>query len=160
VESFKSTLDEVREADLLIHVVDISHPNFEEQYEVVEQTINELLTKETEIKESDPWSKKQQSARKSEKTVAQIPRIVVFNKVDAFTYTPKEEDDLTPIKRENISLEELKKTWMAKLHDDCIFISAREKTNIDELKALFYDRIKAIHVQRYPYNDFLFQQYE
>jgi len=160
VESFKSTLDEVREADLLIHVVDISHPNFEEQYEVVEQTINELLTKETEIKESDPWSKKQQTARKSEKTVAQIPRIVVFNKVDAFTYTPKEEDDLTPIKRENISLEELKKTWMAKLHDDCIFISAKEKTNIDELKALFYDRIKAIHIQRYPYNDFLFQQYE
>ena len=95
-----------------------------------------------------------------EKTVAQIPRIVVFNKVDAFTYTPKEEDDLTPIKRENISLEELKKTWMAKLHDDCIFISAREKTNIDELKSLFYDRIKAIHIQRYPYNDFLFQQYE
>jgi GTP-binding protein HflX len=118
------------------------------------------LTKETEIKESDPWSKKQQSARKSEKTVAQIPRIVVFNKVDAFTYTPKEEDDLTPMRRENISLEELKKTWMAKLHDDCIFISAREKTNLDELKALFYDRIKAIHIQRYPYNDFLFQQYE
>jgi GTP-binding protein HflX len=160
VESFKSTLDEVREADLLIHVVDISHPNFEEQYEVVEQTINELLTKETEIKESDPWSKKLQSNRKSEKTVAQIPRIVVFNKVDAFTYTPKEEDDLTPLKRENISLEELKKTWMAKLHDDCIFISAREKTNIDDLKALFYDRIKAIHIQRYPYNDFLFQHYE
>ena len=160
VESFKSTLDEVREADLLIHVVDISHPNFEEQYEVVEQTINELLTKETEIKESDPWSKKQQTARKSEKTVAQIPRIVVFNKVDAFTYTPKEEDDLTPMKRENISLEELKKTWMAKLHDDCIFISAREKTNIDEVKSLFYDRTKANHIQRYPYNDFLFQQYE
>ena len=127
---------------------------------MVEQTINELLTKETEIKESDPWSKKQHSTRKSEKTVAQIPRIVVFNKVDAFTYTPKEEDDLTPMKRENISLEELKKTWMAKLHDDCIFISAREKTNIDELKSLFYDRIKAIHIQRYPYNDFLFQQYE
>ena len=159
VESFKSTLDEVREADLLIHVVDISHPNFEEQYEVVEQTINELLTKETEIKESDPWSKKQNN-RKSEKTVAQIPRVVVFNKVDAFTYIPKEEDDLTPMKRENISLDELKKTWMAKLHDDCIFISAREKTNIDDLKALFYDRIKAIHIQRYPYNDFLFQHYE
>jgi GTP-binding protein HflX len=85
---------------------------------------------------------------------------VVFNKIDAFTYTPKEEDDLTPIKRENISLEELQKTWMAKLHDDCIFISALQKTNIDELKSLFYDRIKAIHIQRYPYNDFLFQQYE
>jgi GTP-binding protein HflX len=160
VESFKSTLDEVREADLLIHVVDISHPNFEEQYEVVEQTINELLTKQTEIKEADPWSKKQKSNKKTEKTVAQIPRIVVFNKIDAFTYTPKEEDDLTPIKRENISLEELQRTWMSKLHDDCIFISARQKTNIDELKSLFYDRIKAIHIQRYPYNDFLFQQYE
>jgi GTP-binding protein HflX len=160
VESFKSTLDEVREADLLIHVVDISHPNFEEQYEVVEQTINELLTKQTELEESKPWSKKQNGNRKTEKTVAQIPRIVVFNKVDAFTYIPKEEDDLTPMKRENISLDELKKTWMAKLHDDCIFISAKEKTNIDELKALFYDRIKAIHIQRYPYNDFLFQQYE
>jgi GTP-binding protein HflX len=160
VESFKSTLDEVREADLLIHVVDISHPNFEEQYEVVEQTINELLTKQTEVKEADPWSKKQKTGHKTEKTVAQIPRIVVFNKIDAFTYTPKEEDDLTPIKRENISLEELQKTWMAKLHDDCIFISARQKTNIDELKSLFYDRIKAIHIQRYPYNDFLFQQYE
>ena len=160
VESFKSTLDEVREADLLIHVVDISHPNFEEQYEVVEETINELLTKQTEIKEADPWSKKQKAGRKTEKTVAQIPRIVVFNKIDAFSYVPKEEDDLTPIKRENISLEELQKTWMAKLHNDCIFISARQKTNIDELKSLFYDRIKAIHIQRYPYNDFLFQQYE
>ena len=161
VESFKSTLDEVREADLLIHVVDISHPNFEEQYEVVEQTINELLTKQQEVQEAKPWSgKKAANNRKTEKTVAQVPRIVVFNKVDAFTYVPKDEDDLTPIKRENISLEELQKTWMSKLHDDCIFISAREKTNIDELKALFYERIKAIHIQRYPYNDFLFQQYE
>ena len=162
VESFKSTLDEVREADLLIHVVDISHPNFEEQYEVVEQTINELLTKQTEVKEQQPWSNKRKDNgnRKTEKTVAQIPRIVVFNKIDAFTYTPKEEDDLTPIKRENISLEELQRTWMSKLHDDCIFISARQKTNIDALKSLFYDRIKAIHIQRYPYNDFLFQQYE
>ena len=136
VESFKSTLDEVREADLLIHVVDISHPNFEEQYSVVEQTINELTKGE------------------------QIPRIVVFNKIDAFTYTPKEEDDLTPVKRENISLPELEKTWMAKLNDDCIFISAKNKENIEALKALMYDRIKAIHIQRYPYNDFLFQNYE
>jgi len=163
VESFKSTLDEVREADLLIHVVDISHPNFEEQYEVVEQTINELLTKQTEVQESQPWVKKRKGDNgkgKTEKTVAQLPRIVVFNKIDAFTYTPKEEDDLTPIKRENISLEELQRTWMAKLHDDCIFISAREKMNIDELKSLFYNRIKSIHIQRYPYNDFLFQQYE
>lgn len=136
VESFKSTLDEVREADLLVHVVDISHPNFEEQYNVVEQTINEL-TKGT-----------------------QIPRIVVFNKIDAFTYTPKEEDDLTPITRENLSLEDLQHTWMAKLQDDCIFISAKNKDNIDALKALMYDRIKAIHIQRYPYNDFLFDKYE
>ena len=136
VESFKSTLDEVREADLLIHVVDISHPNFEEQYHVVEQTINSLLGDKV------------------------LPRIVVFNKIDAFTYTPKDEDDLTPVTRENISLPELERTWMAKLHDDCIFISAKNKDNIDALKRLMYDRIKAIHIQRYPYNDFLFDTYE
>ena len=136
VESFKSTLDEVREADLLIHVVDIAHPNFEEQYEVVEQTINSLLGDKV------------------------LPRIVVFNKIDAFTYTPKDEDDLTPVTRENLSLEDLQKTWMAKLHDDCIFISAKNKENIDTLKQLMYNRIKAIHIQRYPYNDFLFQNYE
>jgi len=146
VESFKSTLDEVREADLLVHVVDISHPNFEEQYHVVEQTINELLNEKIGKCENDK--------------IVNIPRIVVFNKIDAFTYTPKEADDLTPVKRENISLEELEKTWMAKLHDDCIFISAKNKENIDVLKALMYDRIKAIHIQRYPYNDFLFQNYE
>ena len=129
----------------------------------MEQTINELLTKQTEVQESQPWVKKRKGDNgkgKTEKTVAQLPRIVVFNKIDAFTYTPKEEDDLTPIKRENISLEEMKRTWMAKLHDDCIFISAREKMNIDELKSLFYNRIKSIHIQRYPYNDFLFQQYD
>ena len=160
VESFKSTLDEVREADLLIHVVDISHPNFEEQYEVVEKTINELLTREEQQQESKPWGKGQQRKPEKEKRVADIPRIVVFNKIDAFTYTPKEEDDLTPVRRENISLEELEKTWMAKLQEDCIFISAREKSNIDALKQLMYDRIKAIHIQRYPYNDFLFQNYE
>ena len=135
VESFKSTLDEVREADLLIHVVDISHPNFEEQYEVVEQTINEICKEEK-------------------------PQIVVFNKIDNFTYTPKEEDDLTPVTRENYSLADLEKTWMARLGEDCIFISARNKENIDALRALMYDRIKAIHVKRYPYNDFLFQNYE
>lgn len=140
VESFKSTLDEVREADLLIHVVDISHPNFEEQYQVVEQTLNEVINNKSQI--------------------ADIPRIVVFNKIDAFTYTPKDEDDLTPVKRENISLDELQRTWMAKLQDDCIFISAKNKENIDALKALMYNRIKAIHIQRYPYNDFLFEQYE
>ena len=160
VESFKSTLDEVREADLLIHVVDISHPNFEEQYEVVEKTINELLTREEQQQENKPWGKGQQRKPEKEKRVADIPRIVVFNKIDAFTYTPKEEDDLTPVRRENISLEELEKTWMAKLQEDCIFISAREKSNIDALKQLMYDRIKAIHIQRYPYNDFLFQNYE
>lgn len=159
VESFKSTLDEVREADLLIHVVDISHPNFEEQYEVVEKTINELLTHEEEIQEGKPWSSKGQQ-KKSEKRVREIPRIVVFNKIDAFTYTPKEEDDLTPILRENLSLEELQKTWMAKLQNDCIFISAKNKDNIEALKELMYERIKAIHIQRYPYNDFIFQKYE
>ena len=148
VESFKSTLDEVREADLLIHVVDISHPNFEEQYNVVEQTINEIVNDNKIVNQS---SNRQSSNRQS---------IVVFNKIDAFTYTPKDEDDLTPIKRENISLPELERTWMAKLHDDCIFISAKNKENIDALKRLMYDRIKAIHIQRYPYNDFLFDNYE
>ena len=148
VESFKSTLDEVREADLLIHVVDISHPNFEEQYHVVEQTINEIVNDNKIVNQS---SNRQSSNRQS---------IVVFNKIDAFTYTPKDEDDLTPIKRENISLPELERTWMAKLHDDCIFISAKNKENIDALKRLMYDRIKAIHIQRYPYNDFLFENYE
>ncbi len=144
VESFKSTLDEVREADLLIHVVDISHPNFEEQYEVVEQTINDVVNGEKKIGEN----------------VKNIPRIVVFNKIDAFTYTPKEEDDLTPMQRENYSLADLQKTWMARLGEDCIFISARNKENIEALRKLMYERIKAIHIQRYPYNDFLFQNYE
>ena len=135
VESFKSTLDEVREADLLVHVVDISHPNFEEQYEVVQQTIADICKEDK-------------------------PTIVIFNKIDNFTYIPKEEDDLTPIQRENLSLEDLQKTWMARLGEDCIFISAKNKDNIDALRALLYDRIKAIHVKRYPYNDFLFQNYD
>ncbi len=135
IESFKSTLDEVREADLLIHVVDVSHPNFEEQLEVVNQTLKEI----------DPREK---------------PTILVFNKIDAFTYTPKEEDDLSPIRRENLSLDDLKKTWMSKMHDNCLFISAREKQNIEQLKELMYNKIKEIHVERYPYNDFLFQKYE
>jgi GTP-binding protein HflX len=157
IESFKSTLDEVREADLLVHVVDISHPNFEEQYAVVEQTISELLTREAIQQEKQPWSKKNQSDQKTARNeVMDIPRIVIFNKIDSFQYTPKEEDDLTPIKRENISLEELEKTWMAKLEDDCIFISAAKKVNIDQLKELLYSRVKALHIQRYPYNDFLF----
>ena len=136
VESFKSTLDEVREADLLVHVVDISHPNFEEQYKVVEQTIREITAQR------------------------EIPEIVVFNKIDNFSYVPKEEDDLTPMQRENYSLADLQKSWMARLGEDAIFISARNKENIDALRALLYDRIKAIHIKRYPYNDFLFQNYE
>jgi len=135
VESFKSTLDEVREADLLVHVVDISHPNFEEQIEVVSKTLLEI--------------------DKEDK-----PTILVFNKVDSFTYTPKEEDDLTPKTKENISLEELKNSWMNKMHDDCVFISAKEKLNVEELKNKLYERVKAIHIERYPYNDFLFQKYD
>lgn len=135
VESFKSTLDEVREADLLVHVVDISHPTFEEQIEVVNKTLAEI--------------------DKTEK-----PMIMVFNKIDAFTFVPKDEDDLTPRKRENIDLDELKRTWMNKLQDNCIFISAKERTNIDALKALLYERVKQIHITRFPYNDFLFQQYD
>ncbi len=135
IESFKSTLDEVREADLLVHIVDISHPNFEEQYEVVNATLAEI-TKE------------------------QKPTILVFNKIDAFTYTPQEADDLGAKRRENYSLDELQHMWMAKLGNDCIFISAQRKENIDALKRLFYDRVKQIHVTRFPYNDFLFDKYD
>lgn len=136
IESFKSTLDEVREADLLLHVVDISHPNFEEQMEIVSETLREIC-------------------KDDEK-----PTILIFNKIDAFSYVPKEEDDLTPATRENISLEELQKTWMAKLQDSCMFISARERENIKELRDLLYERIKEIHIKRYPYNDFLFERYD
>lgn len=135
IESFKSTLDEVREADLLIHVVDISHPNFEEQIEIVENTLLEI--------------------DKEEK-----PTILVFNKIDSYTYIEKDADDLSPLKKENLSLADLKKTWMSKMKDNCVFISAREKKNIDELKNIMYDRIKEIFVQRYPYNDFLYQEYD
>ncbi|MCM8873278.1 MAG: GTPase HflX [Paludibacteraceae bacterium] len=131
VESFKSTLDEVREADVLLHVVDISHPNFEEQIEVVNSTLAEL-------------------------GAGDKPTIMVFNKIDSFSYVPKDENDLTPIKRENISLAELKKTWMANMNDNCMFISAKERNNIDELKVLMYKHIRAVHVQRFPYNDFLY----
>ena len=170
VESFKSTLDEVREADLLIHVVDISHANFEEQYEVVEQTINELLQKNHRVEESDPWNdnkpnagERKYRAKDKKQTVINRPEeIVVFNKIDAFTYTPQEEDDLLPPTRENISLDELQRTWMAKLGETskAVFISARNKTNIDELREILYERVKAIHIKRYPYNDFLFQRYD
>ena len=135
IESFKSTLDEVREADLLVHVVDIPHPNFEEQLEIVRQILLEI----------DPKEK---------------PTIMIFNKIDAFTYTPKEEDDLSPVVRENFSLEDLKTTWISKLHDNCIFISAKDKINIENLKGLLYQKVKAIHIERYPYNDFLFRKYE
>ena len=164
VESFKSTLDEVREADLLVHVVDISHPNFEEQYEVVEQTIREITSprpspQERESKKDrNPWERI--SSLEGRSGGVSIPEIVVFNKIDNFSYVPKEEDDLTPVLRENLSLADLRKTWMARLGEDCIFISARNKENIDALRALLYDRIKAIHIKRYPYNDFLFQNYE
>jgi GTP-binding protein HflX len=136
VESFKSTLDEVREADLLLHIVDISHPTFEEQIDVVTQTLNDVCNS------------------------ADKPVIFVFNKIDAFTYVHKDEDDLTIRKKENITLEEVQKTWADSLQENCIFISAKEKINIDELKQLLYDRVKKIHIERYPYNDFLFQKYE
>lgn len=136
VDSFKSTLDEVREADLLVHVVDISHPNFEEQIEVVDKTLREVCNG------------------------ADKPMIMVFNKIDAFTYTPKDENDLTPQTRENISLYELKRMWMSRLPHDCVFISARTGANIDELKNMLYQRAKEIHLTRFPYNDFLFQKYD
>ena len=135
VDSFKSTLDGVREADLLIHVVDISHPDFEEQISVVDKTIADL-------------------------EAGGKPTMIVFNKVDAYTYVEKAEDDLTPKTRENITLEELMKTWMAKLNDNCIFISAREKINMDELKTIIYNKVRELHVQKYPYNDFLYQTYD
>ena len=136
VESFKSTLDEVREADLLLHVVDISHPTFEEQIEVVNRTLEE-------IKANDK------------------PIILVFNKIDAFTYVKKDEDDLSPIKRENLSLDDLKNTWMSKMNqDNCIFISATERSNMETFKELVYEKVKEIHITRFPYNDFLFQKYD
>ena len=138
VESFKSTLDEVREADLLVHVVDISHPDFEEQLKVVEQTLGEL-------------------------GCADKPSMIVFNKIDAYHWTPQDEDDLTEPTKENISLDELKRTWMARIQgpdfksaSDCIFISARERDNIDELRTLLYNKVRELHVQKYPYNDFLY----
>ena len=135
VESFKSTLDEVREADLLLHVVDVSHPEFEEQIEVVEKTLADLKCGDK-------------------------PLMVIFNKIDAFTYVQKEEDDLTPKTKENITLDELKETWMNKLADNCLFISAREKQNIENLKDIIYKKVCELHVQKYPYNDFLYQTYE
>ena len=132
VESFKSTLDEVREADLLIHILDISHPNFEDQYHVVNETLAEI--------------------DKTEK-----PVILVFNKIDAYKYVEKDKDDPSPMEKENYSLEELKKTWMSKLNGTlCVFISAQEKENVEELKHVIYEEVKRIFKVRYPYNDFLF----
>lgn len=134
VESFKSTLDEVREADLLLHVVDISHPAFEQQIEVVDNTLKDL-------------------------NCSDKPSLIIFNKVDAFTYTPKDADDLTPSSRENLSLDDLKNTWMAK-DRKCLFISAKDKTNFDELRQVVYSEVRRIHTQRFPYNDFLYETVE
>ena len=135
VDSFKSTLDEVREADLLLHVVDIAHPDFEDQIQVVEKTLGDLGCSDK-------------------------PCMIVFNKIDAYDWVEKEEDDLTPVTKENVSLEDLMKTWMARRNDNCIFISAREKTNLEELKKVLYDKVRELHVQKYPYNDFLFEKYD
>lgn len=136
VESFKSTLDEVREADLLVHVVDVSHPGFEEQIEVVNQTLADVCKNNAK------------------------PVIMVFNKIDAFTYTPKDEDDLTPTKRENLSLDHFRDTWMNRMENNCVFISAKERINIDGLKDLLYQKAKEIHTARFPYNDFLYNKYD
>ena len=133
IESFKSTLDEVRESDLLVHIVDISHPAFEEQIKVVNNTLKEL-------------------------GVSEKPLIIVFNKIDAFSYTVKDEYDLTPVVKDNYSLSDLKKTWMSSdKHHLTVFISAKTKENSDELRNLLYEEVKKIHVKRYPYNDFLFE---
>lgn len=131
VDSFKSTLDEVREADLLLHVVDISHPDFEEQIEVVNKTLADL-------------------------GCADKPSMLIFNKIDNYTWVEKDEDDLTPPTKENITLDELKRTWMAKADGNCLFISAREKENIDEFRETLYEMVRELHVQKYPYNDFLY----
>ena len=135
VDSFKSTLDETREADLLVHVVDISHPDFEEQINVVEQTLKDIGCTDK-------------------------PSMIVFNKIDNYTWVEKEEDDLTPSTKENISLDELKKTWMARMHDNCIFISAKTKENVDEFRDILYKKVRELHVQKYPYNDFLYPEVE
>ena len=131
VESFKSTLDEVREADLLLHVVDISHPNFEEQITVVKETLQEI-------------------------GAADKPVFLIFNKIDAYTYVPKDEDDLTPATKENRTLDELKNSWIAKANTPCIFISARERTNIDKFRKDLYGMVREIHAGRYPFNNFLY----
>jgi GTP-binding protein HflX len=136
IESFKTTLDEVRDADILVHVVDISHPQFEDQIEVVNRTLQEVCD------------------------AADKEMILVFNKIDAFSYVKKDDDDLSPRTRENIPLDELKDTWMAKMNKNCVFISAKQRTNVEELKRLLYEKARIIHTQRFPYNDFLFQHYD
>ena len=135
VDSFKSTLDEVRESDLLLHIVDISHPDFEEQIQVVEKTLADL-------------------------GCADKPSMIIFNKVDAYRWVEKDEDDLTPATRENISLDDLIHTWMTRLSGDCLFISARERTGFETLKQVLYNKVRELHVQKYPYNDFLYDTYE
>lgn len=135
VDSFKSTLDEVREADLLLHVVDISHPDFEDQIKVVDKTLADLDCSEK-------------------------PQMIIFNKIDAYTWEEKDADDLTPATARNVSLQELIHTWMARLDGQCLFISAQERTNLDTLKQVLYNKVREMHVQKYPYNDFLFQHYE
>ncbi|MDL2254842.1 GTPase HflX [Bacteroidales bacterium OttesenSCG-928-J16] len=135
VESFKSTLDETRESDILLHIVDISHPGFENQIEVVNQTLNEIGAAGKKV-------------------------IMVFNKIDAYTYEKKDADDLTPIEQKNLSLEQLKNSWMAKSNHPAIFISAKNKENWEELKNLLYDAVKDIHIQRFPYNDLLYEETE
>jgi GTP-binding protein HflX len=131
VESFKSTLDEVREADVLIHVVDISHKNFEEHLNVVKQTLQDI-------------------------GAGDKPVILVFNKIDAFTYTKKDDDDLTPTTRENLSLEDIKNTWMKSLNNPCLFISAQTKENVEEFRKTVYDLVKELHIKRYPYHNLLY----
>lgn len=131
VESFKSTLDEVREADILLHVVDISHPHFEDHINVVRETLKEI-------------------------GAGDKPTLLIFNKIDAFTYDKKDEDDLTPVTKRNLSMEDLKKTWMGALNSPCIFVSAQNKTNVEELKATIYKMVKEMHVKRYPYNNLLY----
>ncbi len=166
VESFKSTLDEVREADLLVHVVDISHPTFEDQIRVVEQTLNDVCRDMTvrDDKKDDRNGYNRKDKKQFERNLKDQghnkPLLLVFNKVDNYKFIPKDEDDLTPATRENISLEEMKQTWMARMDANCVFISAREGLGIDELKTKLYEMVKEIHTQRFPYNDFLFQKYE
>ena len=135
VDSFKSTLDEVREADMLLHVVDISHPEFEDQIKVVEKTLADL-------------------------GCAEKPSMIIFNKVDAYSWIEKDADDLTPATKENVSLDDLIHTWMTRLSGECLFISALEKTGYDTLRQVLYNKVRELHVQKYPYNDFLFDHYE